>query len=76
MAFLPEPAPLIVTLTLDAASQAAFDALRIAHFPPAETVLRRIAAVEAFDLAAQAGAIEHPACVIATRDDVLVPSTC
>lgn len=52
------------------------DALGIAHFPPAETVLRRIAAVEAFDLTARVGAIEHPACVIATRDDVLAPSTC
>ncbi len=52
------------------------DASGVAHFPPAETVLRRIAAVEAFDLAAHVGAIEHPACVIATRDDVLAPSTC
>ena len=52
------------------------DASGIAHFPPTETVLRRIAAVEAFDLTAHVGAIEHPACVIATRDDVLVPSTC
>ena len=29
------PAPLILTLTLDAASQAYFDALRQQHFPPA-----------------------------------------
>ena len=35
--FMPDtaPAPLILTLTLDAASQAYFDALRQQHFPPA-----------------------------------------
>jgi len=31
---MPEPAPLIVTLVLDTASQDHFDALRQAHFPP------------------------------------------
>lgn len=52
------------------------DASGIAHFPPVETVLRRIAAIEAFNLATDVGSIAHPACVIATRDDVLAPSTC
>ena len=52
------------------------DAAGIAHFPLTETVLRRIAAVEAFDLTTHVGTITHPTCVIATRDDVLVPSTC
>ena len=33
------PEPLIVTLTLDDAAQAFFDALRTAHFPPARLVI-------------------------------------
>ena len=52
------------------------DAAGIAHFPPTETVLRRIQAIEAFDLTASIPAITAPTLVIATRDDVLVPCTC
>ena len=52
------------------------DAAALAHFPPQETVLRRIAAVEAFDLEAQIGGIVAQTLVIATRDDLLVPCTC
>jgi aminoacrylate hydrolase len=52
------------------------DAAGIAHFPPAETVLRRIQAIEAFDLTADIPAIAAPTLVLATRDDVLVPCTC
>jgi aminoacrylate hydrolase len=52
------------------------DSIGIAHFPPAETVLRRITAIEAFDLTADVGAITAPTLVIAARDDVLVPCTC
>jgi aminoacrylate hydrolase len=52
------------------------DAAAIAHFPPVETVLRRIAAVEAFDLAAMIASVTTPTLVVATRDDVLVPSLC
>ena len=52
------------------------DAAGIAHFPPSETVLRRIEAIEAFDLTAAIPTIAAPALVIATRDDVLVPCTC
>ena len=52
------------------------DEAGIAHFPPTETVLRRIAAIEAFDLSADIPSITTPTLVIATRDDILVPCTC
>jgi aminoacrylate hydrolase len=52
------------------------DAAGIAHFPPTETVLRRIQAIEAFDLTAQIPTIMASTLVIANRDDVLVPCTC
>jgi aminoacrylate hydrolase len=52
------------------------DAAGIAHFPPTETVLRRIQAIEAFDLTAKIPAISASTLVIATRDDMLVPCTC
>jgi aminoacrylate hydrolase len=52
------------------------DAAGIAHFPPTETVLRRIEAVERFDLSADIAAVTASTLAIATRDDVLVPCTC
>jgi aminoacrylate hydrolase len=52
------------------------DASGIAHFPPTETVLRRIEAIEAFDLTGNIPTIMASTLVIATRDDVLVPCTC
>ena len=52
------------------------DAAGLAHFPPTETVLRRINAIETFDLMAAVSAIASPTLIIATRDDVLVPCTC
>jgi aminoacrylate hydrolase len=52
------------------------DAAGIAHFPPAETVLQRIDAIEAFDLTEAIPTIATPTLVIATRDDLLVPCTC
>ncbi|WP_428492442.1 pyrimidine utilization protein D [Rhodopila sp.] len=52
------------------------DAAAITHFPPTETVLRRIQAVEAFDLTQAIAGITAPAMVVAARDDVLVPCTC
>jgi len=50
------------------------DEAGIAHFPPTETVLRRIAAVAAFNL--DPTGISVPTLVVATRDDVLVPCNC
>jgi aminoacrylate hydrolase len=52
------------------------DTAGVAHFPPRETVLRRIGAIEAFDITPRLPAITVPTCIIATRDDVLVPATC
>ena len=52
------------------------DATSIAHFPGIDTVLRRIAAIETFDLTEIAPAIQNPTCVIAASDDMLVPSLC
>lgn len=52
------------------------DAVGIAHFPPVETVLRRVEAVEAFDLSLHIPSITAASLVIATKDDVLVPHGC
>jgi aminoacrylate hydrolase len=52
------------------------DKAGVAHFPPVEAVLRRIGAVEAFDISARLAEITVPTLAIATRDDMLVPSLC
>ncbi len=52
------------------------DAAGVAHFPPVETVLRRIDAILAFDLQSRIPAIDVPTLVVSARDDVLVPSAC
>ncbi len=52
------------------------DAHGIAHFQGAEALERRVAALQAFDVADRLGAIATPTLVAASRDDILVPYTC
>ena len=50
--------------------------VQLAHFPAAETVAKRFAAVRAFEPADRLHAIEAPVLVLATSDDALVPAHC
>lgn len=52
------------------------DAHGIAHFQGADTLMTRVGALLAFDVADRLGAIATPTLVAAARDDVLVPYTC
>ncbi|MDE1167833.1 MAG: pyrimidine utilization protein D [Pseudomonas sp.] len=49
------------------------DAHALAHFPEPANLLRRIAALQAFDVEARLGEIQAPTLLIANRDDMLVP---
>jgi aminoacrylate hydrolase len=57
----------------NAERMAADEAHGVAHFQGRDNVLRRIAALRAFDIDARLGEISTPTLVIATRDDLLVP---
>ncbi len=52
---------------------AADEAHALAHFPSHDNLLRRINALETFDIESRLADIDTPALVIANRDDMLVP---
>ncbi len=52
---------------------AAMEAAALQHFPTTPNLLRRIQALEAFDISTRLGEIDVPTLVIANRDDMLVP---
>lgn len=47
---------------------------QMAHFPGAETIEKRVAALAGFDIADRLGEIALPVLVIGAKDDMLVPS--
>jgi aminoacrylate hydrolase len=51
-------------------------ASHLAHFPGGETMEKRIAALQAFDIDDRLAAITTPTLVFAAEDDMLVPSIC
>lgn len=55
---------------------AAEEAHGVAHFQGVDTILKRIGALLAFDVADRLKEIAAPSLVLATKDDVLVPYTC
>lgn len=59
----------------NAERMAAEEAHAAAHFQGKDNILRRIAALRAFDIEAKLGEIAHETLVLATKDDLLVPYT-
>ncbi len=57
----------------NAERMAADEAHGIAHFQGRDTILRRIAALRAFDVDDRLGQVQTPTLVVATKDDLLVP---
>jgi aminoacrylate hydrolase len=64
-----------VWMSEHAERMAADEAHGIAHFQGETNVLRRIAALRAFDIDDRLGGIANPTWVTATKDDLLVPYT-
>ena len=64
-----------VWMSEHAARLAEDEAHGIAHFQGRDNILRRIAALRAFDIDAHLADIAAPTLVVATRDDLLVPYT-
>ena len=62
-------------LSRHAQEVAAEEAHGIRHFQGVDTIEKRIAALRAFDMADELGAIRAPTLVAASRDDILVPWT-
>ncbi len=60
-------------IAANSAQLAEDDAHALAHFPEPTNLLRRIAALQGFDVEAQLSAIHTPTLLIANRDDMLVP---
>jgi aminoacrylate hydrolase len=60
-------------IAANSAQLAEDDAHALAHFPEPANLLRRIAALQAFDVDEHLGRIDTPTLVIANHDDMLVP---
>jgi aminoacrylate hydrolase len=64
-----------VWLSQNAERMAREEAHHLAHFQGAENLLRRIAALQAFDISDSLGQIHVPTHIMASKDDILVPWT-
>ncbi|MGI4837680.1 MAG: pyrimidine utilization protein D [Janthinobacterium lividum] len=60
-------------IAANSAQLAEDDAHALAHFPEPQNLLKRIAALQGFDVEAHLSAIQTPTLLIANRDDMLVP---
>jgi aminoacrylate hydrolase len=60
-------------IAANSAQLAEDDAHALAHFPEPANLLKRIAALQAFNVDAHLAGIDTPTLLIANRDDMLVP---